>query len=179
MNRVEDFTSSMYQRSAFRDYFQYQQSDTYRTGIRPPLIEAGSSTLVLMGLNAVSLLVIMSWAASATLRRRLLKTVHHYLAVYLRCALGKKESRQAAKKEPNESLPRAFRKKASKRHLETQLDVATETRTQPDGAEGEAAAVVPPVAHNVAEGPDGDEDLLDYEIIHTGDAFVDNEDHAN
>ncbi|KAL1432847.1 hypothetical protein MTO96_013046 [Rhipicephalus appendiculatus] len=158
MNRVEDFTSSMYQRSAFRDYFQYQQSDTYRTGIRPPLIEAGSSTLVLMGLNA---------------------TVHHYLAVYLRCALGKKESRQAAKKEPNESLPRAFRKKASKRHLETQLDVATETRTQPDGAEGEAAAVVPPVAHNVAEGPDGDEDLLDYEIIHTGDAFVDNEDHAN
>ncbi|XP_049268290.1 uncharacterized protein LOC125757135 [Rhipicephalus sanguineus] len=177
MNRAEAFTSSMYQRSGFRDYFQHQLSDTYRS--RPPLIEDDSSTHVLMGLNAVSLLVIVSWVAYATLRRRLLKAVHHYLALYLPRALGKKDSHQAAKKAPKKLLPRASGKKASKRHLETQLDVATVTPTQPDVA-GEATAVVPPASvHSVAEGPDGDEDLQDYEIIHTGDAFVDNEDHAN
>ncbi|KAL3212084.1 hypothetical protein MRX96_008330 [Rhipicephalus microplus] len=159
MNQAEDFTSSMYQRSAFHGYFQHQQSDTYRSGIRPPHLEAGNSTHVLMGLNAVPLLVIMSLVAFTTLRRRLLKAVHHCLALY---------------------FPAHPRKKVSKRHPETPLDVVAETRTQPDGAEGEAADLVSPAAaHNVAEGPDGDEDLLDYEIIHTGDAFVDNENHAN
>lgn len=184
MNQVGAFTSSMYQRSGINDYFRHHESGVFRAGSQQPSIQPGSTTHVLIGLNAVSLLVIMSILAFARVRRRLLRAVYHYLALYPSPAFAdNSKSHQNAKKAPKKSPPKTFRKKASKRRLETQPDAeseTTETQTQHNVAEGAVApGVLHAAAHSVSASPDDDDDLQDYEIIHTGDTFSDNEDHAN
>lgn len=181
MNRVGTFTSSAHHRSGSSAYLQ-QQSHVFGTSGRPPVVQASGSTHILVGL-----LVLMSWVALVRVRRRLLRFVYRYLGLYLPPTAGDDSASQeshpvakkAPKKAPKKSLPRALRKKASasKRHLEMQPDAASETQTQLD-AEGRAAAA-PAATGCILGGPDDDDDLQDYEIIHTGDAFGDDKDHSN
>lgn len=73
MSRAGAFTSSMYQRHG-----AYHLPDADRA---PQT--TGGSTQVIVGLNALSLLLVMGWMVFARLRRRVLRTIFRFLATCL------------------------------------------------------------------------------------------------
>lgn len=136
MSRAGAFTSSMYQRHG-----AYHLPDAIDD--KAPQT-AGGSTQVIVGLNALSLLVVMSWMVFVKLRRRVLRMLFRFLAACLPpCDGGSPFCLNPARRQP----------KADNVGL--------------SAVSGEDAGVV---TEGDGDGEAEDDDLEGYEIIRRGDA---------
>lgn len=140
MSRTGAFTSSMYQRHGA---YHFQDA------IHDKAPQSSGSTQVIVGLNALSLLAVMSWVVFVRLRRRVLRMLCRFLAACLPpCEGGSPFCLNPARKQPK---------------------VEKVGPAEP-AVHGEGAAVVAEGSGD-ADDEAEDDDLEGYEIIRSGDAI--------
>lgn len=159
MDTVGAYRSSLYQRSESLLQPATHPNDALRT---KPLFSPGSSPAqILIGLNALSLLVVMSWVVFARIRRRVLSTVNHFLGVYLLPPMDFGEL-------PQDDAVKKSKLVVSKKELEELVEVDWQEDWDVGNGLGDSQKAV----------FDDDTDLDDYEVI-LGDDAADNELHAD
>lgn len=177
MDATGAYRSSLYQRTD--DYFQPTTRGV--VGTKPLFTPGGRSTQVLAGLNALSILAVVSWVVFARIRRRVLRMVNRFLMAYLPPIKfdAKSAPQTAGRKHPSpvaNSLSQVYGRRHSRPVTKKDLEELADGDWQPaPGVGWEAACRAEDSVTSEREAAVDDDDLEDYEVILKDDAFGEDE----